>query len=150
MRQPVVLAHRLTARCRDGASPYLSTDPASDFPYAQAAATAEGQRLQHAEPWRQWGPYVSERSWGTVREDYSAAGSAVASPAARSRTQQSLSLGRRRDGRHLRSLPGLVFGLALWNERDPILKERMYGLVPDEGNHGEDVQGVLLLPRQPA
>ena len=54
--------------------------------------------------------------------------------------QQSLSLGRGRAGGHLRSLPVAVFALALWNGRDPILKERAFGLVPTEGNHGEDVK----------
>ncbi|HXB54111.1 MAG TPA: glucosidase [Vicinamibacteria bacterium] len=90
--------------------------------------------------WRRWGPYVAERSWGTVREDYSADGAAWDSfphDLARSRAFRW-----GEDG-----LAGicdryqiLVFALALWNERDPILKERLFGLVPMEGNHGEDVK----------
>jgi len=90
--------------------------------------------------WRRWGPYVAERSWGTVREDYSPDGSAwdyFPHDLARSKAYRW-----GEDG-----LAGicdryqiLVFALALWNERDPILKERLFGLVPAEGNHGEDVK----------
>jgi hypothetical protein len=90
--------------------------------------------------WRRWGPYVAERSWGTVREDYSESGDAWSffpHDHARSRAYRW-----GEDG-----LAGvcdryqiLVFALALWNERDPILKERLFGVVPSEGNHGEDVK----------
>src|SRR5215217_4840419 len=90
--------------------------------------------------WRRWGPYVAERSWGTVREDYSADGAAwdfLSHDLARSTAYRW-----GEDG-----LAGfcdryqiLVFALALWNERDPILKERAFGLTPAEGNHGEDVK----------
>ena len=90
--------------------------------------------------WRRWGPYVAERSWGTVREDYSADGDAWGSfphDHARSRAYRW-----GEDG-----LAGicdryqlLAFALAFWNERDPILKERLFGVVPAEGNHGEDVK----------
>src|SRR5690348_17206065 len=91
-------------------------------------------------PWRLWGPYVSERAWGTVREDYSVDGNAwdyFPHDWARSKAYRW-----GEDG-----LAGicdryqiLCFALALWNERDPILKERLFGLVPAEGNHGEDVK----------
>ena len=91
-------------------------------------------------PWRRWGPYVAERAWGTVREDYSADGNAwdyFTHDMARSRAYRW-----GEDG-----LAGicdryqlLVFALAFWNGRDPILKERAFGLVPSEGNHGEDVK----------
>ena len=90
--------------------------------------------------WRHWGPYVAERSWGTVREDYSADGNAwefLPHDLARSTAYRW-----GEDG-----LAGicdryqiLVFALALWNERDLILKERAFGLTPAEGNHGEDVK----------
>jgi hypothetical protein len=90
--------------------------------------------------WRRWGPYVAERSWGTVREDYSPDGSAwdyFPHDLARSKAYRW-----GEDG-----LAGicdryqiLVFALALWNERDPILKERIFGLTNSEGNHGEDVK----------
>jgi hypothetical protein len=107
--------------------------------------TKEQQRLQEphtgpVHPWRKWGPYVSERAWGTVREDYSPNGDAWNSfphDLARSRTYRW-----GEDG-----LAGicdryqlLVLALALWNGRDPILKERLFGLVPSETNHGEDVK----------
>jgi hypothetical protein len=107
-------------------------------------ATTEHERLAGVHgpvnDWRRWGPYVAERSWGTVREDYSPDGSAwdyFPHDLARSKTYRW-----GEDG-----LAGicdryqiLVFALALWNERDPILKERLFGLVPSEGNHGEDVK----------
>ena len=100
-----------------------------------------------ARNWKRWGPYLSERQWGTVREDYSADGSAwqyFPHDHARSRAYRW-----GEDGllgicdRECR----LCFALALWNGRDPILKERLFGLTGPEGNHGEDVQGVLLLSR---
>ncbi len=90
--------------------------------------------------WKRWGPYVSERAWGTVREDYSAHGTAweyFPHDHARSRAYRW-----NEDGlagicdRH----QYICFALALWNERDPILKERAFGLTGNEGNHGEDVK----------
>ncbi|HBI46176.1 MAG TPA: glucosidase [Planctomycetales bacterium] len=106
--------------------------------------TAEEVRLEedrlHQAPWKRWGPYVSERSWGTVREDYSPYGHAwqyFPHDQARSKAYRW-----GEDG-----LAGLcdryqllVFALALWNGRDPILKERLFGLTPHETNHGEDVK----------
>ena len=95
------------------------------------------QRTAH---WKRWGPYLSERQWGTVREDYSAGGAAwdyFSHDQARSRAYRwgEDGLGGICD-RH-----GLVcFALALWNGRDPILKERLFGLTGSEGNHGEDVK----------
>ncbi|HJQ22499.1 MAG TPA: glucosidase [Blastocatellia bacterium] len=90
--------------------------------------------------WRRWGPYVSERAWGTVREDYSADGDAwrhLPHDLARAKAYRwgEDGLAGISDRYQL-----LVFALALWNERDPILKERAFGLVPYEGNHGEDVK----------
>jgi hypothetical protein len=98
------------------------------------AACASGEAA-----WRRFGPYLSERQWGTVREDYSADGNAWDSfrttmPLAR------VSLGRGRHRRHLRRRQRLCFALALWNGADPILKERLFGLTGTEGNHGEDVK----------
>ena len=105
--------------------------------------TAEQQRLEEARsgvPWRRWGPYLSERQWGTVREDYSDDGNAWAyfsHDQARSRAYRW-----GEDG--LAGLSDdksqLCFALALWNGRDPILKERLFGLTNAEGNHGEDVK----------
>src|SRR6201991_2523135 len=104
--------------------------------------TAEHQRLSEATagvaPWRKWGPYLSERQWGTVREDYSPDGSCwtyFLHDQARSRAYRW-----GEDGilgitdRQCR----LCFALCMWNGRDPILKERLYGLTGPEGNHGED------------
>ncbi|MBN8563804.1 MAG: glucosidase [Leptolyngbya sp. UWPOB_LEPTO1] len=106
--------------------------------------TAEEQRLQadreRTAYWRRWGPYLSERQWGTVREDYSSDGSAwnhFSHDQARSRAYRW-----GEDGiagisdNHQR----LCFAIALWNEADPILKERLFGLSGPEGNHGEDVK----------
>jgi hypothetical protein len=106
--------------------------------------TPEQERLQqseqHSVDWKRWGPYVSERQWGTVREDYSPHGTAwtyFPHDQARSKTYRW-----GEDG-----LAGicdrqqhLCFALALWNGRDPILKERPFGLSGPEGNHGEDVK----------
>ena len=108
------------------------------------AVTVEHARLAEASrmgaPWRKWGPYLSERQWGTVREDYSDNGdpwSYFPHDQARSRAYHwgedgiaGISDDQQR----------LCFALALWNGRDPILKERMFGLTNAEGNHGEDVK----------
>src|SRR5204862_417599 len=104
----------------------------------------EQERLHEARdtktPWRKWGPYLSERQWGTVREDYSIDGSAweyFSHDQARSRAYRwgEDGLAGISDD-HQR----LCFCLALWNGRDPILKERLFGLTNAEGNHGEDVK----------
>jgi hypothetical protein len=107
------------------------------------AQTAEGNRLDRARlgaPWRRWGPYVSDRQWGTVREDYSPYGTAweyFPHDHARSRAYRWGEDGLAGWGdSHLY----LCLGLALWNGNDPILKERLFGLTNAEGNHGEDVK----------
>ena len=106
--------------------------------------TAEQQRLAECREggaaWRRWGPYLSERQWGTVREDYSSGGDAwnyFSHDQARSRAYRwgEDGLGGISDDRQI-----LCFALALWNGRDPILKERLFGLTNSEGNHGEDVK----------
>jgi len=106
--------------------------------------TAERDRLAAADagtaPWRAWGPYVSERAWGTVREDYSEHGTAwdfFPHDHARSRTYRW-----NEDGMAAvcDQQQTWCLGLALWNGADPILKERMFGLTGPEGNHGEDVK----------
>ncbi|MBC7928483.1 MAG: glucosidase, partial [Bryobacteraceae bacterium] len=98
---------------------------------------ASGQRKEH---WKRWGPYLAERAWGTVREDYSKHGTAweyLPHDHARS-----VAYRWNEDGiagisdRHQR----ICFSIALWNGRDPILKERLFGLTGNEGNHGEDVK----------
>ena len=103
--------------------------------------SAEAQRLADTtQPWKQWGPYLGERQWGTVREDYSDTGNAwdyFSHDQARSRTYRwgEDGLGGISDDQQL-----LCFALALWNGQDPILKERLFGLTNSEGNHGEDVK----------
>jgi hypothetical protein len=105
---------------------------------------AEQGRLEAAReqgvPWRRWGPYLSERQWGTVREDYSESGNAwdyFSHDQARSRAYRwgEDGLAGVSDDQQL-----LCFALALWNGKDPILKERLFGLTNSEGNHGEDVK----------
>jgi len=106
--------------------------------------TAEQIRLEEAREkkvlWKKWGPYLSERQWGTVREDYSSGGDAwnyFTHDQARSRAYRwgEDGLAGISDDRQL-----LCFALALWNGKDPILKERLFGLTNSEGNHGEDVK----------
>ena len=107
--------------------------------------TAEYLRLnEHSSsplhPWRKWGPYVSERSWGTVREDYSTNGDAwnfLTHDQARSKAYR---WGEDAIAGICDRYQLLVFGFAFWNGRDPFLKERMFGLTNPEGNHGEDVK----------
>src|SRR5271167_310951 len=106
--------------------------------------TAETQRLQasrnRAVHWKRWGPYLSERQWGTVREDYSANGDAwnyFPHDHARSRANR---WGEDGLGGFCDEHQTLCLGLALWNGADPILKERLFGLTNGEGNHGEDVK----------
>jgi len=107
--------------------------------------TTEQNRLKNnSDAWRRWGPYLSERAWGTVREDYSPDGNAwdyLSHDAARSRVYRW-----NEDG-----LAGIsddkgqmCFAIALWNGHDPILKERLFGLTGPQGNHGEDVKEVYF------
>src|SRR5271155_1139196 len=105
---------------------------------------AERLRLQEARnrtaPWRKWGPYLSERQWGTVREDYSADGNAwdyFSHDQARSRAYH---WGEDGLAGFSDEKQRLCFSVALWNGVDPILKERLFGLTNGEGNHGEDVK----------
>ena len=113
-------------------------------PEGPVVDVTEQKRLNDAReahiPWKKWGPYLSERQWGTVREDYSHDGNAwdyFSHDMARSRAYRwgedgiaGISDDQQR----------LCFALALWNERDPILKERLFGLTNSEANHGEDVK----------
>jgi hypothetical protein len=103
--------------------------------------TAEHRRLREdGQNWKRWGPYLSERQWGTVREDYSYGGDAwnfFTHDHARSRAYRwgEDGLGGISDDKQR-----LCFALALWNSKDPILKERLFGLTNSEANHGEDVK----------
>jgi mannosylglycerate hydrolase MGH1-like protein len=116
----------------------------SEQPSHPSTETLEQRRLRDAResgvPWKKWGPYLSERQWGTVREDYSEGGNAwdyFSHDQARSRAYRwgedglaGISDDKQR----------LCFAVTLWNGRDPILKERLFGLTNSEGNHGEDVK----------
>src|SRR6516165_3412306 len=121
-------------------SEFIGYREAVNVEQEQRALIAEKGRLEQdllgQQPWRKWGPYLSERQWGTVREDYSPHGNAwdyFPHDHARSRAYRW-----GEDG-----LAGvsddeqrLCLALALWNRRDPILKERLFGLTNGEGNHG--------------
>src|SRR5262245_18241440 len=125
--------------------------PGSDDPDTSPAdppdppiATAEAQRLDETRTrtthWQRWGPYLSERAWGSVREDYSADGDAwryfpPEQAAGRAYRWNEDGLAGICD-RHQR----ICFALALWNRRDEMLKERLFGLAGPAGNHGEDVK----------
>src|SRR5262249_8681069 len=105
---------------------------------------AEKLRLDEARekgvPWKRWGPYLSERQWGTVREDYSENGDAwnyFTHDQARSRAYH---WGEDGIAGFSDDHQRLCFAIALWNGKDPILKERLFGLTNSEGNHGEDVK----------
>ncbi len=119
----------------------MPENPHSSSTYVE---TTEQKRLNTAReggiPWKKWGPYLSERQWGTVREDYSQDGNAwnyFSHDQSRSRAYRwgEDGLAGISDDKQQ-----LCFALALWNGRDPILKERLYGLTNSEGNHGEDVK----------
>src|SRR5437899_3746499 len=106
--------------------------------------STEQARLQEdnssERPWHFWGPYLAERAWGTVREDYSAEGDAwnyFPHDHARSRAYR---WGEDGIGGFCDNKQRLCLAVALWNGKDPILKERMFGLSNREGNHGEDVK----------
>jgi hypothetical protein len=114
-----------------------------NVPHRAVSETAEGRRLteaDHGTPWRKFGPYLSDRQWGTVREDYSADGDAwnyLPHDHARSRAYR---WGEDAIGGFGDDRLQICLGLALWNGADPILKERLFGLTNAEGNHGEDVK----------
>ncbi|GAB4185443.1 MAG: glucosidase [Simkaniaceae bacterium] len=113
--------------------------------YTQRSLTAEERRVKEnligdVPTWHKWGPYLSERSWGTVREDYSEHGNAwdyITFDASRSKAYR---WGEDGIGGICDRYQVLCISFAFWNEKDPILKERLYGLSTSQGNHGEDVK----------
>src|SRR4029078_12498878 len=115
------------------------------MPNRAAQSTAEHRRLAErtahgVPPWRRWGCYVADRAWGTVREDYSADGDAwrfVTHDMSRSKAYR---WGEDAIGGICDRYQLLVFAPAFWNTRDPILKERLFGVSGSQGNHGEDVK----------
>src|SRR6266702_1517346 len=133
-----------TRRCTPQQAPNSTDRDASRRVGRHLVVGAEAERLaeytRRERNWKRWGPYLAERQWGTVREDYSPDGNVwdyFSHDQARSRTYRWGEDGMLgitdRQGR-------LCFALALWNGRDPILKERLFGLTGPEGNHGEDVK----------
>ena len=121
----------------------MSGEEQRRFPLSYLEVT-EQKRLNDARelkiPWKKWGPYLSERQWGTVREDYSKDGNAwdyFSHDNARSRAYR---WGEDGMAGFSDDKQNLCFALALWNGQDPILKERLYGLTNSEANHGEDVK----------
>lgn len=131
------------SRANNPTAPHTTGSRIAPAGVPTATNTEEGRRLLETHGnllWRRWGPYVSERSWGTVREDYSPNGAAwdfLSHDAARSKAYRwgEDGLAAICDRYQL-----LVFSLALWNGNDAILKERVFGLTPGEGNHGEDAK----------
>ncbi|HKE59804.1 MAG TPA: hypothetical protein VKB46_24000, partial [Pyrinomonadaceae bacterium] len=122
----------------------LSKRPNQPTEDVRSYDVTEQKRLNDARelgtPWKMWGPYLSERQWGTVREDYSDNGDAwnyFSHDQSRSRAYR---WGEDGMGGISDDKQRLCFAIALWNERDPILKERLFGLTNSEANHGEDVK----------
>ena len=120
------------------------TSQSTQRPHIAASETTEQRRLNECREkgiaWKKWGPYLSERQWGTVREDYSLDGNAwdyFSHDQARSRAYR---WGEDGLAGFSDDKQQLCFAVALWNGRDPILKERLFGLTNSEGNHGEDVK----------
>src|SRR5579859_3417281 len=114
----------------------MNDDKAQVMQSTGLQSTAEYKRLYGDTDWQEWGPYVSERAWGTVREDYSPNGDAwnyLPHDQARSKTYRWNEDG---IGGICDSSQHICFALALWNGHDPILKERLFGLSGPEGNHG--------------
>src|ERR1700735_1049922 len=122
----------------------MTSAPAPPTGLHPPPVAAEWQRLAEADnygvAWRKWGPYLAERAWGTVREDYSANGDAWSyfpfeEAASRAYRWNEDGMGGICDEDQL-----ICLALALWNGNDPILKERPFGLTNSQGNHGEDVK----------
>ncbi|HYE18126.1 MAG TPA: hypothetical protein VEA69_06765 [Tepidisphaeraceae bacterium] len=111
---------------------------------SSVSVTAEHRRLlacrERREAWKRWGPYVADRAWGTVREDYSADGSAWAFCPHDHARSKAFRWGEDGIAGWCDERQTLCLALTLWNGRDPILKERLFGLAGPEGNHGEDVK----------
>ncbi|MEQ8812837.1 MAG: glucosidase, partial [Imperialibacter sp.] len=105
--------------------------------------TVEKRRLEECRngiPWKAWGPYLSERQWGTVREDYSKYGSAWESIPHDHARSKAYRWGEDGLGGFSNDDQRICFAWSFWNHKDPILKERLFGLSGIEGNHGEDVK----------
>lgn len=128
-----------SAKDKDAATQQNAQSHSKNQPESLLNDTAEGKRLQEAN-WKKWGPYVSDRHWGTVREDYSASGDAWRSTTHEMARSKAWRWGEEAIGGICDNMQYLCFGWAFWNGQDPILKERYFGLSNYEGNHGEDVK----------
>ncbi|MGI5472994.1 hypothetical protein [Streptomyces sp. CA-132043] len=106
----------------------------------KAQTQQTGAAAETGGKWRLWGPYLSERQWGTVREDYSESGDAWSSFPHEHARSRAYRWGEDGLGGICDEKQRLCFAVTLWNGRDPILKERAFGLTNSEGNHGEDVK----------
>lgn len=102
----------------------------------------ERRRLQNGDAWKEWGPYLSERQWGTVREDYSADGNAWEYFPFEHAHSRAYRWGEDGIGGFSDRMCRLCLSVAMWNGRDPVLKERLFGLTNAQGNHGEDVKEI--------
>ncbi|MEL7148655.1 MAG: glucosidase, partial [Bacteroidota bacterium] len=102
--------------------------------------TNEHKRLEASKDWKKWGPYISERQWGTVREDYSESGMAWESVTHDMARSKAYRWGEDGIGGICDENQRICFSWAFWNTKDPIIKERLFGLSGVEGNHGEDVK----------
>lgn len=122
----------------NGATSSLAADTSEGRRMAQAGQLKHG--AQEAGPWYNWGPYVSERAWGSVREDYSDSGDAWSFFPFDHAVSRAYRWSEDGMGAICNQWQDICIGLALWNGKDPILKERMFGLSGHEGNHGEDVK----------
>jgi hypothetical protein len=131
---------RATSRLKDG----QKATKAGSTETPHFVDVTEQKRLNDAReagiPWKKWGPYLSERQWGTVREDYSQDGNAWAYFSHDQSRSRAYRWGEDGIGGISDDQQRLCFALVLWNERDPILKERLFGVTNSEGNHGEDVK----------
>ncbi|HMW34136.1 MAG TPA: glucosidase [bacterium] len=127
------------------ANPTVNPSPnEADAKTAESKETAEHKRMKEftpgVPPWRRWGPFVSERSWGSVREDYSKDGNAWAYFSHDHARSKAFRWGEDGIAGWCDRYQVVTFAPAFWNGKDPILKERLFGLTPLEGNHGEDVK----------
>src|SRR5579875_3542479 len=118
--------------------------PASEAPSRPSNLGAERALLEETlrgeAPWHLWGPYLAERAWGTVREDYSADGDAWAYFPFEQAASRAYRWGEDGMGGICDEDQLICMALALWNGQDPILKERQFGLTNSQGNHGEDAK----------
>src|SRR4029077_5204932 len=135
-----VLARRHLPRAGAARRPLGGRPDHGEAPVTSAEEHRLEESRKRTKHWKRWGPYVAERAWGTVREDYSANGDAwtyFPHDDARSRAYRWNEDGIGGISDHKGRL---CFAFAFWNERDPFLKERIFGLSGPQGNHGEDVK----------